>query len=109
MELKEFIKDTISQIADAVDELNKRNDGVPLIVNPTSTNGKNMINKAGSSYNMTTINFNIALSVSDEGSSGGKIGVFAGWIGGAATSENKNQSQALTSLNFQLDVVLPQG
>lgn len=96
-------------MAEAVTELNSRNDALHIVVNPNTTAGDNIVNTYNGSYKQTTIHFNVALTVSDEGSSGGKIGVFGGWLGGAANSETKNQSQALTSLDFQLDVLLPQG
>ena len=108
MDLKEFIKDTITQMAEAVDELNSQKD-IPIIVNPTTIDGKNIVTKSGRTYKQTTIHYNVAITILDEGSSGGKIGIFGGWIGGSANSENKNQSQALTSLDFHLDVLLPQG
>lgn len=110
MDLKEFIKETISQISDAIVDLNEQKDGSRLIVNPTSTNGNDMITKLdGNSYKQTTLHYNIALTVSDEGSSGGKIGVLGGWFGASADAASKNQSQALTSLAFRLDVLFPQG
>ncbi len=109
MDLKHFIKDTITQMAEAVYELNSEKDGPKIIVNPITEDGDNIVTKAGCTYKQTTIHYNIALTILDEGASGGRIGVFSGWIGGSAKSESKNQSQALTSLNFQLDVLLPQG
>lgn len=109
MNLKDFIKDTITQMAEAVDELNGKKGGVGLIVNPCTDYGDNVVTKAGCSYKQTSVHFNVALTILDEGATGGRIGVFGGWIGSSAKSESKNQSQALTSLDFELDVLLPQG
>lgn len=109
MNLKDFIKDTITQMAEAVDELNRKKDGPQIIVNPQTSDGEGMVYRMSNTYKQTTIHYNIALTILDEDASGGKIGVFGGWIGGSAKSENKNQSQALTSLDFYLDVLLPQG
>lgn len=109
MDLKDFIKETISQIAEAVVDLNNNQNEIQMIVNPASSNGEDMIYKAGCSYKQTTLHYNIALSVTDEGSTGGKIGVLGGFFGGLAENAAKNQSGAITSLDFQLDVLLPQG
>lgn len=109
MDLKEFIKETISQISDAIVDLNKQKDGSMLVVNPTSTNGNDMIVKDNCTYKQTTLHYNIALTVLDEGTAGGKIGVLGGWFGASADAAQKNQSQALTSLDFRLDVLFPQG
>ena len=109
MDLKEFIKETISQISDAIVDLNEQKDGSMLIVNPTSTNGKGMITKGYCTYKQTTLHYNIAITVLDEGTAGSKIGVLGGWFGASADAASKNQSQALTSLDFCLDVLFPQG
>lgn len=108
MDLKDFIKDTVTQLSEAVSELNKQ--GTSIIVNPTNANGTGMINRSnGNSYKQTTLHFNIALTILDEGTAGGKVGVFAGWIGGTADAATKVQQQSVSSLDFNLDVLLPQG
>ena len=108
MDLKEFIKETISQISEAIIDLNQQKESI-LIVNPASTNGPDMIDKGYNTYKQTALHYNIALTILDEGSAGGKIGVLGGWFSGSAEAGSKNQSQALTSLDFRLDVLFPQG
>lgn len=109
MDLKSFIKETISQMAEAVYELNNNDNSPKIIVNPTSVNGKDMITTGTNSYKQTTIQYHVAITLLDEGSTEGKIGILTGVFGGGVGSGSKNQSQALTSLDFSLDVILPQG
>lgn len=109
MELKEFLKGTISQIADTVSELNSCDKMVKLIVNPYNDNNFGMIARNGNSYKQTTLHFKVALTVIDSDSSSGKVGVFTGWLGASASSGTTNQSNSVSSVEFDLDVLLPQG
>lgn len=108
MDLKEFIKDTVSQMAQAISELNA-DENLDIVVNPQTSSENDMVVRGGCSYKQTSIHFNIALTISDEGNTGGKIGVLGGFFAGGVSTNSKNQSQALTSLDFRLDVLLPQG
>lgn len=109
MELKDFLKDTITQISEAISDLNNQDSEIKIIVNPTNNNSLGMINKNGCEYKQTSLHFQIALTVIESGTSGGKVGVFTGWLGASAKSEQQNHSQSATSVDFHLDVLLPQG
>lgn len=107
MELKEFIKSTISQIGDAVSELNQDDNG--LIVNPNFSESRNHIEYRNEAFVMTTIDFHIDLAVDEKNLKNGQVGVLANVIGIGGKYEAHKQSQSSTTIDFSLDVLLPQG
>lgn len=111
MELKEFIKDTITQIAEAVQELNNEQSTRCLVVNPSSSsmNHDREFVYHGSSHNQTLLNFHLSLTASDKTGSSGKVGVLTGMFGIGVNADAKNEEGSLTTLSFKLPVLLPQG
>lgn len=107
MELKEFIKSTISQIGDAVKELNEEDRGI--IVNPNTSYSKDFINYKDQAFVKTTIEFHIDLAIDEKNLKNGQVGVLANIIGIGGKYESHKQSQSSTSIDFRLDVLLPQG
>lgn len=110
MELKDFIKSAITQIAESVEELNLEFEDKKVVVNPTSANGIRdipMIVTHAKSYNITNIDFDLSVvAESNEGNSG-KVGVLASVIGiGISSSEAKTQHSE-SKLKFSLPVMLP--
>lgn len=106
MELKEFITDTITQIAEAVQELNGNCADYPLIVNPphkTFGNGNPFVYINGVDLRVSEVLFNVILTEATDKSS--KFGVSLAYIG---LSKNKdNNSAQNTSLSFPLYVSFP--
>ena len=69
MELKEFIKSTIKQIAESVDELNQEFEGKQTFVNPTNIFGLKenpRVTHGFSDYNVTNIDFDLSVDVENK-------------------------------------------
>lgn len=108
MELKEFIKAAISDITDAVHELqDELTNGT--IVNPTIETGKQgeaeLVNNEVRM--MERLNFDIAVTVSETTELDGKvkagISVFGAKIGAESTGKSENMSR----MTFSIPLLLP--
>ncbi|MGH6668636.1 hypothetical protein R3O55_012735 [Bacteroides hominis] len=109
MELKDFIKDTVSQIAEAVTELNGET-SIPMTVNPAKTeflNGKQFLNMGFSKSYLTNIDFDLTLSLSEGKGNNAKVGVFASVIGIGASSNENAKNESISKIKFTLPVLLP--
>ena len=105
MELKEFIKSTITQLSEAVYELNDELKDKGVVVNPCSV--------ANSSFDTLDFGGGIIVSsvdfvnTSEVKENSGKIGILASVVGiGASTKEGSNGNEA-SRIRFKLPVVLP--
>ncbi|MEN9059984.1 hypothetical protein [Ponticoccus litoralis] len=108
MDLKEFIVDAISSISEAVKVSDAAISDLGGLVNP----GGHIQGVTGTTSGRfvaprTTLDFDIAVSASKEGSAGGsakaKIFVVEASVGGDA----KLRSETVSRLTFSIDVVLP--
>jgi len=111
MELKEFIKTAITDITEAVSELQEELKN-RSIVNPSIPNSiSNATVKDPDNVNInkriSNVDFDVALTVADTGTieSGGKIGIqiFSAKIGGESISHTENVSR----ITFSIPIVLP--
>ena len=105
MELKEFIKDTVTQIADAVTELNGGTSKYPLTINPIGDIGKqdsNYIEIASKHCYITNIEFNLSLTTSDNKGNNTKVGVFASIIGVGVSSNEDAQNESVSRIELSL-------
>lgn len=110
MELKEFIKEAVSQIADAVTELNEGTTEFKLIANPIRTSSgdsSDLIILDDGCRKITNIDFNLSLTTSENKGSDAKIGVFASVVGIGASSNENAQNESVSKINFTLPVLLP--
>lgn len=107
MDLKEFIKSTISQIGFAIHELNS--EGHEIIVNPATCYSEKVVRRNNKDYNQTRLNFHIELAIDEDKAKNAKVGVLANMVGIGGQYEKHNASSATTSVDFYLDVLLPQG
>lgn len=106
MDLKEFIKYTISQISDAIVELNDGQQHMPLVVNPPEAKGQdNVISVLYKSWNriVSPVSFHVAIKEVKDNSKG--IGLSLKVVSG----ENKNGHAAenCTTIDFPIYVVFP--
>lgn len=104
MELKDFIKGTISDIAIAIKELNNEKSDMGLLVNP---NNYDRIIKdeysIGDGRVVKDIEFNLSISASDTTEAGGgiKINVLKAGI------NNETSNSTVSIIKFSIPVVLP--
>lgn len=105
MELKEFIKETISGITDAVKDLQRDNDGA--VINPPSRNG--IVMKTPENTSTTVVDFNISLTPENKEGEKAGIGVFLGSVGIGGNSSAEVSSNSSTSIKFSLNIMLPYG
>lgn len=107
MELKDFIKRTISDIALAINELNKELSDIGLTINPkdksNSINSFVRLNENDDERAIKEIEFNLSISVSDstEGGGGLKINVVSAGI-------NRGTSNCtISTVKFSIPVIYP--
>lgn len=109
MELKDFIKETLIQIATGISEAQEELQETDCAINPREIKSKerDYAIMKNTRYNIQTIDFEIALSESSSSENKGGIGVALGAVGlaGGKTSNNENISN--TKIAFSIPVVLP--
>lgn len=109
MELKEFVEESINQIIDGIIASQKRNNDNGAIISPSFTGDKSIQTEInGKNYSVSKIDFEVALTTTDESGSKARIGVLFGYIGGGIQGEQKNKYADITSLRFSIPVAYPQ-
>lgn len=108
MELKDFIKAAVTDITEAVSDLQAElNNGT--IVNPTlaSSGNNETVNVDGQCRIMERLNFDIAVTVSETKGANGSIkagiSVFGAKLGGESTGKSENVSR----MTFSIPLLLP--
>ena len=111
MELKEFIKTAITDITEAVSELQEelKNGSIvnPSIPNPIANVTVKDPDNVNVNKRVSNVDFDVALTVADTGTieSGGKMGIhiISAKIGG----ESKSHSENVSRITFSIPIVLP--
>lgn len=108
MELKEFIKSTITQLSEAVYELNDELQDKGVVVNPCSVANSSFDTlDFGGGIIVSSVDFDLQVNTSEVKENSGKIGVLASVVGiGVSTKEGSNGNEA-SRIRFKLPVVLP--
>jgi hypothetical protein len=110
MELRDFIKTTLTEITLGVMEAQKETKDTGVIINPSGlgvgNKGDKYLRNDGWRY-VQEIEINVGLTISEtEGAKAG-LGVITGlFSGGIANSNDKNNS-SVTSIKFTIPVALP--
>lgn len=106
MEVKEFIKETVAQILDSVNELNETYAAKGATV---ASVGDYNYKGIWSKHYVTEVEFDIALEVVNDKESdvGGKLNV-ASIITGGREKTNKQTNQASSKVHFTLPVMFPE-
>ena len=111
MELKEFVKSTIAQVIDAVDELNAMYEDKDAVVNPATpyelNKGASSVDTRQGRRQVTDIEFDLTVSVEESKDSGGKVNVLACVIGGDASHSHAEGSSSVSRVRFSVPVMLP--
>ncbi|MDR0681819.1 MAG: hypothetical protein LBG15_08240 [Dysgonamonadaceae bacterium] len=110
MELKDFVKETLTQIIDGVKEAQKDNMNKGAIINPAQYENANNTKQArseGKVYPVQDVDFEIGLEISEIKESKAGIGVAVGIF---STNGNKGQSKgnaSVTNVRFTIPVAFP--
>jgi len=114
MDLQDFIKETITQIAESVVDIQKYFDekGIDAVVNPKEVYGGNQYDP---SYQdevnriVENIDFDIAVTIESDSQKevGGKLKVFDVGIGAEGSQANRQAN--VSKVKFKIPLVMPHG
>lgn len=110
MDLKTFVAESLTQIAEGICEAQKTTSGA--IISPRidySEKGKPRVATGMASYAPQMVTFDVAVHVTEAegGKGGGKIGISFLSIGGERSSSCENSSAS--RIQFEIPVVWPEG
>ena len=106
MELKDFIKGTISDISNAIVELNEDWSKRGMVVNPRNIKFHNeKLSRYEDGRYVQKINFNLVISASDRNETGG--GIMINVLKAGLSNESKTNNTS--SIEFSIPVVYPSG
>ena len=111
MELKDFIKSTISQVIDAVEELNEQYEEKDAVINPSSPykQGQDVrsVDTRTGKRQVAEIEFDLTVSVDESKGTGGKVNVLACVIGGDVSKTVSQGNSSVSRVKFTVPVMLP--
>lgn len=108
MELKDFVQNAITQLVDGVQAAQKSHSDSGAIINPSIKDGKvnyygNGLASTGAGYYPSQLDFDLAVTVSNESGANAGIKVFGVGVGG----EQVSQTSSVSRLQFSISVALP--
>ncbi len=115
MELKEFIKESLSQIIDAVKETQEKYKDTNVVICPDNIqevkNGlyildENEYDNYSSRSKVQNIDMDIAISVTEKEGNKSGLGI-AKIINAGISSENAQQNESISKIKFSIPIVLP--
>lgn len=107
MELKEFIKQTITDIKDAISELNQEFESDNAVVNPLNIDDLKHPQTEGSRRNVTDIQFDLSLTVIEEKGKEGKLGVMNSIVSLGGSTQTGNSRENVNRIQFTIPVCFP--
>lgn len=112
MELKEFIKEVLSGIAEGVNESktiynNLGGEVAPNLKNPTGKNDSQMEAKYDHYKHVSTVEFEVNLSNEEVNGKAAGIGVVLGNVSLGGKRDNKNSESMNTRIKFSVPIILP--
>lgn len=108
MELKEFIKTAITDISDAISELQEEL-GEETVVNPAMPNPVSLktITVDGSNRLISILDFDVALTVGNTDSVSGNTKAGIQILSAKMSGDSKNYTENVSRLKFSVQVALP--
>ena len=111
MELKEFIKETISGILDATLDLQEAYEETGIFLNPpVSVKERDLFeeNAPGSTYRrVETVEFDVAVTAASDSSGGGRAGLRIMSIEAGASGEHRRSNEQVSRVKFSIPITLP--
>lgn len=110
MELKEFIKTTLTQISQGITEAQDELEGNDMIVNPaglaSNSNGEKYLRTDGWRY-VQEIEINVGVTAIEKEGERAGIGIVTGILSGGAQASSDNSNQTVSTIKFNIPVALP--
>lgn len=115
MELKEFIKESLSQIIDAVKETQEKYKDTNVVICPDNIQevksglyilDENEYDNYSSRSKVQNIEMDIAISVTEKEGNKSGLGI-AKIINAGISSENAQQNESISKIKFSIPIVLP--
>lgn len=115
MELKEFIKESLSQIIDAVKETQEKYKDTNVVICPDNIQevksglyilDENEYDNYSSRSKVQNIEMDIAISVTEKEGNKSGLGI-AKIINAGISSENVQQNESISKIKFSIPIVLP--
>ena len=115
MRLADFIAQTVTEIVDGVTRAQEHGADKGASINPQNVNYSHekqcyyiVSDGAEQARPVTPIDFDILLTLGDDATAQGGVGVFAAALGLGFKGERKGYSESASRLKFQILVALPQ-
>lgn len=115
MELKEFIKESLSQIIDAIKETQEKYKDTNVVICPDNIQevkdglyilDENEYDNYSSRSKVQNIDMDIAISVTEKEGNKSGLGI-AKIINAGISSENTQQNESISKIKFSIPIVLP--
>ena len=112
MDLKDFISQTLVQIAEGVSDSSARIKELGGRVNPHVTSEHKELSRHGMLWSSGSaghvVSFDVALTVNTGTGTKGGIGIFAGAVNLGSSGESKAESSSVSRVSFTVPLILPQ-
>ena len=110
MKLKDFIKETLKEIAEGVVEAQNETKDTGAIINPsafvTGPHGDKYFYHSGTRH-VEDIEINVAVSVTEVDGERSGIGVVAGFITGGIGNTTESHNSTVSTIKLKIPVALP--
>ncbi len=110
MKLKDFIKETLKEIAEGVVEAQNETKDTGAIINPsafvTGPHGDKYFYHSGTRH-VEDIEINVAVSVSEMDGEKTGIGVVSGFISGGIGNNTESHNSTVSTIKLKIPVALP--
>jgi hypothetical protein len=110
VELRTFIRKTLIQVIEGIQEAQKESQETSAIINPSNTSMKQQVRHpdSGNNYSIQELHFDIAVTTTDkEGKSGG-IGIFVSSLGIGGKKEIQASQITENRIQFSVPIVFPE-
>lgn len=110
MELKEFVKESLSQIMEGIIEAQELSVGKKYIINPYPKKREDVYGTTEYSFkpeHAVNIDFEVVLTNTDANKGKGGIGVFLGGVGVGVQNDKEENTSNMTKIKFSIPVILP--
>jgi len=113
MELKDYIKETITQITMGIKESQEELKDTGAVIVPKLTIARNertiMSNDHTSSQQVNEIKFKVGITLGGEKGEKGGISVLTGFLSAGGQISNIESTQSVSSIEFTIPIVFPHG